>query len=141
MLRPRAAGPSRFRQRRRLASWRWRGGIRGGARGGSARFCEITAASADLVAIAVGEFDFYFVVAAVGNKVGGAVGDGVLIAKFVADVLKRLIQVVNVIGKKSAAAGFVREIFENLIPLSEMHFAIGQLGGISLRKLNPLGAG
>ncbi len=49
--------------------------------GGSARFRKIAAAGANLVAVVVGEFDFYFVVAAVGNKIGGAVGDGVLIAK------------------------------------------------------------
>ena len=94
-----------------------------------------------MVAIAVGEFNFDFVVAAVGDEIGRAVGDGVLIAKFVADILKGLIQVVNVIGKKSTAAGFVRKIFKNLIAFREMHLAIGQLGGIGLRKLDPLGAG
>src|SRR6201987_12478 len=129
MLRPDTKRPSRFRQWRGLACWGCWGGSWRGVGGGRARFCEITAASADLVAIAIGEFNFYFVVTAVGNKVGRAVGDGVLIAKFVADVLKRLIQIVNVIGEKSAAAGFVRESFENLIAFSEMHLAISQAGG------------
>src|SRR5258707_2616954 len=132
---------SRFWERRRLAGGRWRRGILCRVAGGSARFRKIAAAGANLVAVVVGEFDFYFVVAAVGNKIGGAVGDGVLIAKLGADVLERLIQVINVIREKSTAAGFVREIFENLIAFSEMHFAIGQFGGMGLRKLDPLGAG
>ncbi len=64
-----------------------------------------------MIAIVVGKFDFDFVVATVGNEVGRAVGDGVLISEFVTDILEGLIEIVNVIGKKSAPTGFVREIF------------------------------
>src|SRR5882762_2428624 len=138
---PTCARSSRFRKRRRLASWSWRRVILRGVGGGGARFCKVPAASADLVAIVVGKLDFDFVVAAIGDEIGRTVGDGVLISEFVADVLERLIEIVNVVGEKSAAASFVRKILENLIAFSEMHFAIGQFGGISLRELNPLGAG
>ncbi len=120
------------------------GGRRGILRGvgcGGARFCKVAAAGADLVAIVVGEFDFDSVIAAIGDEIGRTVGDGVLISEFVADVLERLIEIVNVVGEKSAAAGFVRKILENLIAFSEMHFAICQFGGIGLRELNPLSAG
>ena len=85
-----------------------------------------------MVAIAVGEFDFDFVIAAIGHEIGRTVGDGVLISELVADVLERLIEVVDVVGEKSAAAGFVRKILENLIAFSEMHFSIGQFGRIGL---------
>ena len=102
---------------------------------------EVAAAGADLVAIVVGNFDFDAVIFAVGHEIGRAVGDGVLIAKFVADVLERLIEIVHVVGKKSAAAGFFREILQNFVAFGEMHFAIGQLVGIGLGKLDPLGAG
>jgi len=112
-----------------------------GVAGGSARFCEIAAAGADLIAIVAGKFDFYFVVATVRDEIGRAVGDGVLITKFVADVLERLIEIVNVVWEKSPAAGFVREILENLVAFGEMHFAIGKFGWVGLRKLNPLSAG
>src|SRR6266481_7549237 len=99
---------SRFREWRRLAGWSWRRGILRGGGGGGARFCKIAAAGADLIAIAIGKLDFDLVVAAVGYKVSRAVGDGVLISKFVADVLKRLIEIVDVVWEKSATAGFVR---------------------------------
>src|ERR1700740_1578463 len=66
---------SRFRKWRGLAGGSWRRGILRGAAYGSARFCKITAAGADLVAIAVGEFNFDFVVAAVGDEIGRAVGN------------------------------------------------------------------
>ena len=121
-----------LRKRRRLAGWGRRRGILRGVGGGSARFCEIPATRADLVAIVIGKLDFYFVVAAIGDEIGRTVGDGVLISEFVADVLERLIEIVNVVGEKSAAAGFVRKILENLIAFSEMHFAICQFGGIGL---------
>ena len=85
-----------------------------------------------MVAIAVGEFDFYFVVAAIGDEIGRTVGDGVLISEFVSDVLERLIEIVDVVWEKSAAAGFVGKILENLVTFSEMHLAIGQFGGIGL---------
>src|ERR1700746_2985440 len=99
MLRPYTKRPSRFRQWRRLTCWR-RGILRGVA-GGGARFCKIAAASANLIAIVIGEVDLDFVIAAIGDEIGWAVGDGVLISQFVADVLKRLIQIVNVIREKS----------------------------------------
>ncbi len=89
----------------------------------------------------VGKFDLDLVIAAIGDEIGRTVGDGVLISEFVADVLKGLIEIVNVVWKKSAAAGLIRKIFENLIAFGEVHFAIGQFGGISLRELNPLSAG
>ena len=121
-----------LRKWRRLAGWGGRRGILRGAGGGSARFCEVPATRADLVAIVVGKLDFDFVVAAISDEIGRTVGDGVLISEFVADVLERLIEIVNVIGEKSAAAGFVRKVLENLIAFSEVHFAIGQFGGIGL---------
>ena len=51
-------------------------------------FRKITFARPDLITIVIGNFNFDFVVLAVGNEIGWTVGEGVLIAKFVADVLK-----------------------------------------------------
>ena len=84
-----------LRKWRRLAGWRGRRGILRGAGGGGARFCEVPATRADLVAIVVGKLDFDFVVAAIRDEIGRTVGDGVLISEFVANVLERLIEIVN----------------------------------------------
>ncbi len=56
----------------------------------------------------VGRFDADFVVAAIYNVIGGAVGDGVFVPQFVTDVLERLIQIIHVVREKRAAAGFFR---------------------------------
>src|ERR1700730_3160372 len=71
---------------------------------------EVTAAGAHLVALVVGNLDADFVVAAVQDVVRWKISDGILIAKLVADVLERLIQVIHVIGEKRAAAGFFSEV-------------------------------
>src|SRR5579859_3859606 len=104
-------------------------------------FGEVAAAGADLVALVIGDFDADFVVLAVEDVVGGDVGDGVLVAEFVADVLEGLVEVVDVIGIEGAAAGFFGEVLENFVAFGEMGFAVGDFVGIGLGKLNPLGAG
>src|ERR1700744_187772 len=45
------------------------------------------------------------------------------------------------IRKEGAAAGFLGEVGENLVAFGEVRLAIGELVGIGLRQLNPLGAG
>src|SRR5262245_2980458 len=88
-----------------------------------------------------GNFDLDAVVFSVCDEIGRAVGDGVLIAQFVADVLERLIEIVHVVGEKGAATGFFGEVLENFIAFGQVQFAIGGFVRIGLRKLNPLGAG
>src|ERR1700733_497128 len=45
------------------------------------------------------------------------------------------------IRKECAAAGFFSEVSENFVAFGEVRLAIGELVGIGLRELNPLGAG
>src|SRR5260370_40927393 len=85
---PTWARSSRFRKRRRLASWSWRRGILRGVGGGGAWFCKVPATRADLVAIVVGKFDLDLVIAAIGDGILRPVCDVGLISEFVADVLK-----------------------------------------------------
>src|ERR1043166_2851268 len=102
---------------------------------------EVTATSAHLVAATIGEFNFDAVVFSVSDEIGWAISDGVLIAQFVADVLERLVQVVDVIGKKGAAAGFFTKIFQDFVTLGEMALALCPFVRVGLGKLNPLRAG
>ena len=85
-----------------------------------------------MIATVVRNFDFDAVIFAVCHEIGRAVSDGVLVAKFIADVLERLIKVVHVIRIKRPATGFFREILENFVAFGEVHFAIGGFGRIGL---------
>ena len=80
-------------------------------------------------------------VAAIHNVVRGKVGDGILVAQFVADVLKRLVQIVDVIRKKRAASGFLGEFLQNLVTVCQVIFAVRQFARIGLRERDPLCAG
>ena len=89
----------------------------------------------------VGHFDFNFVVAAIVGVVGRIVGDGVLIAKFLTNVLEGLIQIIDMIGIEGAATGFLGEGLENLVAIREMVFAIAGLFLAGVVEGNPLRAG
>ena len=89
----------------------------------------------------VGDFDANLVIAPVQNIIYGSIRDGILIAELVADVLKRLVEIIDVIGKKRAAAGLFRKVLKNLVAFGEMVFAVGGLVGIGLRQGDPLRAG
>jgi len=60
----------------------------------------------------LGRFDVDFVVAAIEGVIRRVVRDGVLIAQFLADVLKRLIEIVHVIRKEGAAAGLLGQALQ-----------------------------
>jgi hypothetical protein len=60
-----------------------------------------------LIALVLGNIDLDVVVAAVEGVVGGIVGDGILIAKFFADVLEGLVEVVDVVRIERSTTGFV----------------------------------
>src|SRR6266849_279320 len=104
-------------------------------------FCEIAAAGADLVALGFGVFGAYLVVLAVDDIIGGDVGDGVLVAELVADVLEGLVEIVDVVGEEGAAAGFLGDIVQDFVALGEVRLAVGGFLGIGLGELNPLCAG
>src|SRR5712691_13564826 len=104
-------------------------------------FGELAAASADLVAIVFGDLDADFVVLAVDDIIGGDVGDGVLVAELVADILEGLIEVVDVIGEEGAAAGFLGDIVQDFVAFGEVRLAVGGFFGVGLGELNPLRAG
>ena len=88
------------------------------------------------------DFDADLVVAAVENVIVRKIGDRILIAQLVADVLERLIQIIHVIGIKGAAAGFFREFLKNLVAIGQVILAVAGLGRfIILRQGNPLDAG
>src|SRR5256885_1072291 len=106
-------------------------GRRGNIRVGAG---EVAAARADLVALVFGHFDADLMVAAIEDVVRWKIGDGILVAKFVADVLERLIEIVHVIRKKRAAAGFFGEFLENLVTVREVIFAVAHLAWIGLRS-------
>src|SRR6266446_4804733 len=95
---------------------------------------EIPAARAHLIALMIGHFDADFVVAAVEDVVRRQIGDGILVAQFVADVLERLVQIVHVIRKKRAPAGFFGHFLVNLVPVGQVILAVAQLVRIGLRK-------
>ena len=88
----------------------------------------------------VGHFDADFVVSSIEYVVRWKISDGILVAKFVADILERLIQIVHVIREKGSAPGFFRQLLENLVPVRQMVFAVRRLVRISLRERNPLRA-
>src|SRR5580704_6368450 len=94
---------------------------------------KVAAARADLVALVLGNFNADAVVAAVENVVRRNVGNGILIAKFIANILEGLIQIIHVIRKESAPAGIVRQVLQNLVAFRQMRFAIGYFIGIRLR--------
>ena len=88
-------------------------------------FGEIAAAGADLVALVFGDFDADLVVLAVDDIIGGDVGDGVLVAELVADVLEGLVEIVDVVGEEGAAAGFLGDIVQDFVALGEVRLAVG----------------
>jgi len=67
----------------------------------------VTAARTNLIAVEFWSLEFDAMVLSVRNEVRRVVGDLILVAKFVADVLERLIQIIHVIRVKRAAAGFL----------------------------------
>src|SRR5689334_13619114 len=97
---------------------------------------EIAAAGAHLVAFVLRYFDADSVVLAVKLRMRRDVGDGILIAQLVADVLEGLVEIVDVIRKECAAACFVSQVLQNLIAFGEMGFAVGSPVRVGLRELN-----
>ncbi len=69
---------------------------------------EVATAGAGLIGFVIGHIDFDFVIATVIGVIGRVIGYGILVAKFFADVLKRLIEIIDVIREERAAAGFFR---------------------------------
>src|ERR1700676_1804564 len=111
-------------------------GLRGGGWGG-----EVPAAGADLVALVIGGFDADFVVAAVEDGVAGGVGEGGLVAEFVAHILEGDIEIVDMVGEEGTATGLAGELLEDLVAIGLVIFAVVHLIGVGLREGNPLGAG
>src|SRR5690348_4119750 len=79
---------------------------------------KITAARAHLVALVIGDFHFDSVIASIENVIRGLIRNGILVAKLVADVLKGLVEIVDVVRKERAASRFFRQILKNLVSLS-----------------------
>ena len=77
-----------------------------------------------MIAIVIWNIDFDPVIFSISDKIRRAVGDGVLIPEFVANILERLIEIVDVIGEEGAASSFLRQIFQNFIALRQMHLAV-----------------
>ena len=65
-----------------------------------------------------------------GGAAGGTVSQCVLMAQFVSDVEKRLSQIIDLVGKESAASGFHGKLFEDLVSLLFLVLAADSLGGI-----------
>ena len=84
---------------------------------------KVAAPRAHLVALVLWNFNADPVVTAVENVVRRDVGNGILIAKFVANILERLIQIIHVIRKERAATGFFGKILQNFVAVSQMIFA------------------
>src|SRR5437588_10262263 len=102
---------------------------------------KISPPRAHLVALVIRHFDANWVITAVEDVVRGLISDGILIAKLVADVLKRLVEIVDVIREKRAAAGFIREVLNNLVSISEVVFAVAGFVWICFFEGDPLRAG
>ena len=88
------------------------------------RACIVSAARAHLVTLVIRHFDTDFVVAPIQHVVGGLIGDGILVAQLVPNVLEGLVQIVDVIGEKRAPTGLFREVVENLVAFGERVFAV-----------------
>ena len=100
-------------QRRGTAQRSWNAALfcgGGGLSGIGVGASVVAAAGAYLIAVVLGDFDFDFVIAAVEGVVEGIVGDGILVAEFFANILERLIEIVDVVGEEGAAAGFFRNL-------------------------------
>ena len=93
---------------------------------------EIPAARAHLVALVFGHFDADFVVAAIEDVVRREIRKGILVAQLVADILERLVQIVHVIGKERAAAGFLNKLLKDFVAVREVILAVAHLGRIGL---------
>src|SRR3989442_14830038 len=93
-------------------------GFGGRLEGGAARI--VPAAGADLQALVFRDFGSNFVVFAVGDVVWGIVGQRVLGAQLIADVLERLIQGIHMGREEGAAAGLFRKGPQNLGAFGEM---------------------
>src|SRR5882762_10310372 len=102
---------------------------------------EIPTTGAYLVTLVVGHLDADAVILAVELVVVGDIRDGVLIAQLVADVLKGLVKIVDVVRKESASAGLFGHVLQNLVAFGEMCFAISRFVRVGLGELNPLRAG
>src|SRR5260370_11986443 len=76
---------------------------------------EIAAARAHLVALMVGHFDADFVVPAIDNVIRRKISDRILVAQLVADVLERLVQIIDMRRKKTARAPFISQLLEVLV--------------------------
>src|SRR5258707_11128201 len=81
---------------------------------------EISATGAYLVTLVVGHLDADAVILAVQLIVVGDIRDGVLIAQLVADVLERLVEIVDVVRKERASAGLFRHVLQILVGCGEM---------------------
>src|SRR5207245_9308928 len=101
----------------------------------------VSAASAHLIAFVVRHFEPDFVIAAIKHVIRGLISDGILVAKLVADVLKRLVEIIHVIREKRAPAGFFGKVLKNLVAIGEVIFSVACFLGISFRERNPLRAG
>src|SRR5258708_29522423 len=86
-------------------------------RGVGVGFCEIAASGSDLISLVIRRLDANAVILAVECGVRGNVGDGILVAQLVANILERLIEIVHVIWEKRAAAGFFGQVREDFVAL------------------------
>ena len=78
-------------------------------------------------------FDPDFVVPAIVGVIIGVVRDGILIAQLIADVLERLVQIIDVNGYERAATSFLGEILKDFVALGEVIFAVACLFHIDPR--------
>src|SRR5256885_7666524 len=101
----------------------------------------VAAPRANLIALMFWNFDANLVIFAIELGMRGNVSDRVLIAQLVANVLEGLVQVIDVVRKERAPAGFLRYVLQDLVAFRQMRLAVGGFVWIGLRELNPLRAG
>ena len=86
-------------------------------------------------------FNLDLVIPAVKGMGRSVVGDGILVAQFVADILKRLVQIVHVIRIESAASGFFRQRLQNLVSIGQVILAVPGSFLARIVQRHPLRAG
>src|SRR5438445_1341040 len=121
-----------------------RGSRRAGCRlrrGITIRPRKIAAARAYLVALVLGYFDADLVIAPVQDVIRRKVGDRILVAQLVADVLKGLVEIVDMVREKRPAASFFGKVLKNFVAFRQMIFAVARFVRVGFRKRNTLRAG
>src|SRR5215472_2160417 len=101
----------------------------------------IAAPRAHLITLVVGHFHANAVVASIEDVILRLIGNRILVAKLVADILKRLVEIIYVVGEECAAAGLFGKVLEDLVSVGQVIFAVGGFFGIRFLQGDPLGAG